>query len=110
MKIKEVISYLEKIVPLAYQESYDNCGLIVGDESAVVNAVLITLDCTEVIVDEAIENGCNLIIAHHPIIFNGLKKITPFSLFPDFSPKEVKPFNPLPLKSLIKKFSYKSPI
>ena len=75
MKIKEVISYLEKIVPLAYQESYDNCGLIVGDESAVVNAVLVTLDCTEVIVDEAIEKGCNFIIAHHPIIFNGLKKI-----------------------------------
>ena len=75
MKIKEVISYLENIVPLAYQESYDNCGLIVGDENAVINAVLITLDCTELIVDEAIENGCNFIIAHHPIIFNGLKKI-----------------------------------
>lgn len=75
MKIKEITRYLEKIAPLSYQEDYDNCGLIVGDENTVVNAALITLDCTEVIVDEAIETGCNLIIAHHPIIFKGLKKL-----------------------------------
>lgn len=75
MKIKEITSYLEEIAPLAYQENYDNCGLIVGDKNTDVNGTLITLDCTEAIVDEAIETGCNLIIAHHPIIFTGLKKL-----------------------------------
>ena len=75
MKVKEITRYLENIAPLSYQENYDNCGLIVGDENTVVTAALITLDCTEVIVDEAIETGCNLIIAHHPIIFKGLKKL-----------------------------------
>ena len=75
MKIKEITSYLEEIAPLAYQENYDNCGLIVGDKNTDVNGTLITLDCTEAIVDEAIETGCNLIIAHHPIIFSGLKKL-----------------------------------
>ena len=75
MKIKEITNYLEKIAPLSYQESYDNCGLIIGSEDTIVNAALITLDCTEAVVDEAIGAGCNLIISHHPIIFTGLKKI-----------------------------------
>ena len=75
MKIKEITNYLEKIAPLSYQESYDNSGLIVGNEDTIVSAALITLDCTEAIVDEAIEIGCNLIISHHPIIFTGLKKL-----------------------------------
>jgi dinuclear metal center YbgI/SA1388 family protein len=75
MKIKEITSYLEEIAPLSYQENYDNCGLIIGDENTVVNALLITLDCTEAIIDEAIETGCNLIVAHHPIIFTALKKL-----------------------------------
>ena len=73
MNIKEITNYLESIAPLAYQESYDNSGLIVGDANAEVNATLITIDCTEEVVDEAIESNCNLIIAHHPIIFSGLK-------------------------------------
>jgi len=76
MKLKEITNYLESIAPLSFQESYDNSGLIIGDASAEVNAALITLDCTEEVVEEAIENNCNLIIAHHPIIFSGLKKIT----------------------------------
>jgi len=75
MKIKEIISFLEKIAPLTYQEEYDNCGLIVGDKDAVLNEALITLDCTEAVIEEAIETGCNLIISHHPIIFSGLKKL-----------------------------------
>ena len=76
MKLKEITNYLESIAPLAFQQSYDNSGLIIGDASSEVNAALITLDCTEEVVEEAIENNCNLIIAHHPIIFFGLKKIT----------------------------------
>ena len=75
MKIKQVTSFLESIVPLVYQESYDNCGLIIGDSNSEVKGALITLDCTEAIIDEAIETGCNLVIAHHPIIFSGLKKL-----------------------------------
>ncbi|MBL7800215.1 MAG: Nif3-like dinuclear metal center hexameric protein [Chitinophagales bacterium] len=75
MKIKDITTYLEHIAPLALQESYDNCGLIVGDKEWEVSKVLVTLDCTEAIVDEAIAEGCNLIVAHHPIVFSGLKKI-----------------------------------
>ena len=76
MKIKEITNYLESIAPLHYQESYDNAGLLVGDTNREIDAALITLDCTEEVVEEAIENNYNLIIAHHPIIFSGLKKIT----------------------------------
>lgn len=76
MKIKEITNYLESVAPLHYQESYDNAGLLVGDANREIDAALITLDCTEEVVEDAIENNCNLIIAHHPIIFSGLKKIT----------------------------------
>lgn len=76
MKLGEVTAYLEALVPLSWQESYDNCGLLIGDKNTELAAVLISLDCTEAIVDEAIEKGCNLIISHHPIIFSGMKKIT----------------------------------
>ena len=75
MKIKEITNFLEDYAPLHYQESYDSSGLIVGDENAEVNGVLITLDCTENVIDEAIAGNHNLVIAHHPIIFSGLKKL-----------------------------------
>lgn len=75
MKIKDITDYLETIAPLPYQESYDNSGLIVGDSHAAVKKVLITLDVTEAVVDEAISDKCQLIIAHHPIVFGGLKKL-----------------------------------
>ena len=75
MKIKEIAKFLEGYAPLQYQESYDNCGLIIGDENTEAKGILITLDCTEEVIDEAITEGCNLIITHHPIIFNGLKKV-----------------------------------
>jgi len=75
MKIKQVTNFLESLAPLEYQESYDNCGLIVGDANTEIKGALITLDCTEAIIDEAIETECNLVIAHHPIIFSGLKKL-----------------------------------
>ena len=75
MNIKQITNFLESYAPLEYQESYDNCGLIIGDANAEVKGALITLDCTEAIIDEAIETGCNLVIAHHPIIFSGLKKL-----------------------------------
>lgn len=73
-KIKDIISLLENIAPEAYQEDYDNSGLITGEFNTEISAVLVTLDCIESVVDEAIAKGCNLIIAHHPIVFKGLKK------------------------------------
>ncbi|MEQ8361635.1 MAG: Nif3-like dinuclear metal center hexameric protein [Cyclobacteriaceae bacterium] len=76
VKIKDVTSHLESLAPGAYQESYDNSGLITGNPDWVVNGVLVTLDCIEVVVDEAIQQKCNLIIAHHPIVFKGLKSLT----------------------------------
>lgn len=76
VKIKDVTTYLETIAPLSYQESYDNAGLITGDAGAAVTGVLVTLDCTEPVVQEAIDKKCNLIVAHHPIVFKGLKRLT----------------------------------
>jgi dinuclear metal center YbgI/SA1388 family protein len=74
--IKNVTDYLEALAPRSYQEDYDNSGLLTGDPTTSVSGILVTLDCTEAVVDEAIQNNCNLIVAHHPIIFRGLKKIT----------------------------------
>jgi dinuclear metal center YbgI/SA1388 family protein len=75
MKIKDITGFLESIAPLEYQESYDNCGLIVGDKNSPVNKALVTLDVTEAVIDEAIAEKCQLVIAHHPIVFAGLKKL-----------------------------------
>ncbi len=74
MKIKDLTQYLEEIAPLSYQESYDNSGLIVGHENDEISKALISLDCTEEVVQEAINKGCDIIISHHPIVFKGLKK------------------------------------
>ena len=76
MKIKDIINVLEKTAPPALQEDYDNAGLITGEAQMDCTGVLCTLDATEAVVDEAIERKCNLIVAHHPIIFKGLKRIT----------------------------------
>jgi len=75
-KIKEVIRFLEQVAPPAYQESYDNCGLLTGNTEADITGILITLDTIEDVIEEAIALNCNLIISHHPIIFKGLKKLT----------------------------------
>jgi dinuclear metal center YbgI/SA1388 family protein len=76
MKIAELIRFLESRAPLSLQESYDNAGLICGNASDEIKAVLVSLDCTEDVVEEAIRKGCNVIVSHHPIVFKGLKKIT----------------------------------
>jgi dinuclear metal center YbgI/SA1388 family protein len=75
MIIDELTSYLEEIAPLNYQESYDNAGLIVGSPEKEITKALISLDCTEAVVDEAIAQNCDIIISHHPIVFKGLKKL-----------------------------------
>jgi len=74
-KIHHILSILEAVAPPHLQESYDNAGLIVGDPNAEVKGVLFCLDSTEAIVDEAVSLGCNLIVAHHPIVFRGLKRL-----------------------------------
>ena len=76
MKIKEVLSALERFAPLPLQESWDNAGLQVGLTETEVSGALLCLDVTERIVDEAIRNDCNLIVSHHPLLFRGLKTIS----------------------------------
>jgi dinuclear metal center YbgI/SA1388 family protein len=74
MKIKEILSVLESVAPPHLQESYDNAGLIVGDPEAETTGVLFCLDSTEAVVEEALALGCNLVVAHHPVVFRGLKR------------------------------------
>lgn len=76
MKIGTIIKQLETWAPTILQESYDNSGLIIGNAEKEITSTIICLDCTEAVIDEAISVGANLIIAHHPIIFTGLKRIT----------------------------------
>ncbi len=76
MKIKEIISCLESFAPLSYQESYDNSGLITGDPGQSVESVLLSIDVTEDVIDEAISLGSGMIISHHPILFSAIKKLT----------------------------------
>lgn len=73
--IDAVLSHLEKMAPPVYQESYDNAGLITGSREWECRGILTTLDATEAVVREAISKGCNLIVAHHPIVFSGLKRL-----------------------------------
>ncbi len=74
MQIREVIQHLETLAPSAYAEDFDNVGLLVGDQNTIVTGILVTLDTLEEIVDEAIQNDCNLIVSFHPIVFKGIKK------------------------------------
>ena len=76
MKISEVIQYLENLAPPQLQESYDNSGLLTGNPEWECKGILVTLDATEAVVQEAISKKCNLVIAHHPILFRGIKRIT----------------------------------
>ena len=75
MKIKELIACIENFAPPSLQEEYDNSGLLIGNSEDETAAVLTTLDVTEDVIDEAIQLKANLIIAHHPIIFSGIKRI-----------------------------------
>ncbi len=76
IKIAEVIRYLEMLAPPAYQEGYDNAGLLTGNASWEATGILLTLDVTEEVVEEAVRKKANLIVAHHPIVFKGLRRIT----------------------------------
>jgi dinuclear metal center YbgI/SA1388 family protein len=76
MKIQDITTFLENIAPVHLQESYDNAGLITGNPQWECTGIITSLDATEAVVKEAVENKCNLIVAHHPVVFGGLKKIT----------------------------------
>ena len=75
MKIRDVIAELEQLAPISLQESYDNAGLIVGDSNWEFKGAVVCLDSIESVIDEAISQNVNMVIAHHPIVFSGLKKI-----------------------------------
>jgi len=77
MKIKEITDIIEEFAPLSIQEEWDNSGLIVGSPSQEVHGVLLGFDCTPELVDEAIEKGLDLIVTHHPLIFRGIRHISP---------------------------------
>ena len=77
MKVKDIISVIEEFAPLSIQESWDNSGLCVGSPEDEVSSVLLGLDCTPALVDEAVACGADMIVTHHPLIFKGVKKISP---------------------------------
>jgi len=77
MKVKDIIKVIEDFAPLSIQEGWDNSGLCVGSPEDEVTSVLLALDCTPALVDEAVACGADMIVTHHPLIFSGLKRISP---------------------------------
>lgn len=76
MVLSEITSFLNSRIPLSMQESYDNCGLLLGHSDTEITGILISVDITEEVMDEAIKKRCNLLISHHPLIFSGIKSLT----------------------------------
>ena len=76
MNVKSICELIEEVAPLSLQESYDNAGLLVGDSQMEIKSILITIDITEEVMNEAIGKNCNLIVSHHPLIFSSLKRLT----------------------------------
>ena len=76
MKISDITEILENLAPSSLQESYDNAGLLVGDKNHICTGIIVSLDVTEKVIEEALRKKCNLIVAHHPIVFRGLKRFT----------------------------------
>ena len=77
MKIRDIIQHLETLAPIQNQEEYDNCGLLVGNAQEDCTGVLVSLDCTDSVIQEAVEKQMNLIVSHHPLIFQPVKSILP---------------------------------
>ncbi|MFW9597136.1 MAG: Nif3-like dinuclear metal center hexameric protein [Paludibacter sp.] len=75
MKLSEIMALLETEAPLMLQENYDNSGLLIGNKNDDISKILVTIDITEEVVNEAVEHNCNLIISHHPLIFKPIKSI-----------------------------------
>ncbi len=77
MKVKDITAVIESFAPLSVQESWDNSGLVIGSQEQEVRGALLGFDCTPELVDEAVECGADMIVTHHPLIFNGVRKISP---------------------------------
>lgn len=77
MKALELIDFLDQTLHPEYQENYDNSGFLVGNPDQEISGVLISLDITQEVVEEALRNNFNFIVSHHPLIFGGMKRITP---------------------------------
>ena len=77
MRVRDIASVIEAFAPLELQESWDNSGLCIGSPEQETKGVLVGFDCTETLIDEAVANGCDMVVTHHPLIFGGLKKISP---------------------------------
>ena len=88
--VKSILDCITEIAPLSWQESYDNAGLQVGDLKAEAKKALICLDVTEAVVDEAVAKSCDVIVSHHPLIFKGLKHITPNTFVERIVTKAIK--------------------
>ena len=89
-KVRDVTKVIEEFAPLAIQEKWDNSGLCIGSNDAAVTSVLLGLDCTPELVDEAIACGADMIVTHHPLIFSGLKKISPDDMVGEAVIKAIK--------------------
>ncbi|MDO4756367.1 MAG: Nif3-like dinuclear metal center hexameric protein, partial [Parabacteroides sp.] len=76
LRVKDILKEIEVFAPLPLQEGFDNAGVQVGDVNQMATGVLLCLDVTEEVVDEALELGCNLIISHHPLAFKSFKSLT----------------------------------
>lgn len=74
MQASEIINFLEELAPPSLQESYDNSGLLVGNSQTEITGIMVSLDCTEDVIEDALSQGCNFIVSHHPIVFGGLKR------------------------------------
>ena len=90
MKVKDIIKVIEEFAPLSVQEGWDNSGLCVGSPEDEVTSVLLALDCTPALVDEAVACGADMIVTHHPLIFSGLKKISPDDMVGEAVIKAIK--------------------
>ena len=90
MTVNDILGCITEIAPLKWQEDYDNAGIQVGDVNAETHKALIALDVTEELVEEAVAKSCDLIISHHPLIFRGLKHLTPNTYIERAAVKAIK--------------------
>lgn len=90
MRARDVTSVIEEFAPAIHQEGWDNSGYCIGSPDQSVNGALLALDCTDEVVTEAIESGINMIITHHPLIFDGVKKISQESITGNIIIKAIK--------------------
>ena len=89
-KVRDVVSVIEDFAPASLQEKWDNTGLCIGSWESPVKSILLGLDCTPELVDEAVACGADMIVTHHPLIFSGLKKISPENLVGEAVIKAIK--------------------